>query len=100
MNTQWWERVSLHCKLSRQLNIHGWSTIIVWGQLLLLYLCLLSFFFFVPEQREVPPIIARDCQWTFIVTYICCEVQMKQMFCKRTKMISFFPVTPFICLQL
>lgn len=53
------------------------------------------FFFFMPEQREVPPITARDCQWTFIVTYICCEVQMKQMFCKRAKMISLFSCDPF-----
>lgn len=80
----------------------------MWEQLLLLYLCWLYVFCFVLfclcQSREKflaikPPIIVRDCQWTFIVTHICCEVQMKQMFCKSTKMISFFFLWPlsYVC---
>lgn len=50
---------------------------------------------------EVPqPKAPNYCQGLSVdIHTVCCEVQMKQMWCNRTKAIS-FPVTPFICLQL
>lgn len=34
------------------------------------------------------------------VTFICSEVEMKQMLCKNKKKDNHFPMAPFMCLQL